>query len=39
MAPPAMFEQYGDGCGGAFSIGETLKATAKTAGVEARELK
>ena len=35
LAPPAMFEQYGGGRGGAISIGEALKATSKTAGVEA----
>ena len=33
-----MFEQYGGGRGGAISTGEALKATAKTAGVEARGL-
>ena len=33
-----MFEQYGGGRGGAISIGEALKATAKTAEVEARGL-
>ena len=35
LAPPAIFEQYGGGRCGAISIGEALKATAKTAGVEA----
>ena len=35
LAPLAMFEQYGGGRGGAISIGEALKATTKTAEVEA----
>ena len=33
-----MFEQYGGERGGAISIGEALKATAKKTGVEARGL-
>ena len=38
LAPPAMFEQYGGGRGGAISIGEALEATAKIARVEDRGL-